>query len=132
MEAQSDRGHQEYEGSTGGGYGSVHVWIADLDKRKRERGSKEEDQVYVTNRIITHDVWEPVVHSTNDSTHQADTGTKFCNFSLKTQTKEVINPFQLRRMFEQDFSETNKIFLNRTQDFLKKNRIPLKRTQDLS
>ena len=53
-----------------------------------------------TNRIFTRIVSEsgvpPVVRS----------GNRRCLFTLRTRTKEVLNPFQISEMFELDFFRT--------------------------
>ena len=36
------------------------------------------------------------------------TNKMMCHFALKTDVKEILNPFQLTKMFEQDFNETKK------------------------
>lgn len=55
----------------------------------------EEDRIGVSHRMYTREVWEADVANPN----------KTCNFAVKTHVKEVINPFQVIKMFEMDFSE---------------------------
>ena len=61
----------------------------------------DEDEIGVSHRIYTIEACEPL-------DPQADLeglNKRSCNFSVKTNVKEVINPFQVMKMFEMDFSE---------------------------
>lgn len=61
----------------------------------------DEDEIGVSHRIYTIEACEPL-------DPQADLdglNNRSCNFSVKTNVKEVINPFQVMKMFEMDFSE---------------------------
>lgn len=61
----------------------------------------DEDEIGVSHRIYTIESCEPL-------DPQADLeglNKRSCNFSVKTNVKEVINPFQVMKMFEMDFSE---------------------------
>ena len=61
----------------------------------------DEDEIGVSHRIYTIEACEPL-------DPQADLdglNNRSCNFSVKTNVKEVINPFQVMKMFEMEFSE---------------------------
>ena len=63
---------------------------------KVESCSEDDDDVFgVINRIVTREV--AVVGSGDER--------KFCHFTLETKAKEIINPFQIKEVFEMDFSE---------------------------
>lgn len=59
------------------------------------RPDHDGDTFGVTKRIITRKVPQSGIPSMD----------RKCLFTLKTKTKEVINPFQINEMFELDFSE---------------------------
>ena len=59
-----------------------------------------EDRIGVSYRLYTREVHEPP----STQIEAANLG-KACNFVLKTNVKEVINPFQIIKMFEMDFSK---------------------------
>ena len=61
----------------------------------------DEDEIGVFHRIYTCEAWEPP----DPQVHAAEPSNRGCNLSVKTNVKEVINPFQVMKMFEMDFSE---------------------------
>ncbi len=68
--------------------------IGNVTKSKRSSDNDCEDTVHVTHRIISR---------VSDNTSPLNA--KICHFSIKTTTKEIINPTQVREMMESDFSE---------------------------
>ena len=68
-----------------------------------DESSDELDYIGASHRIISREIQVPSV--TTKTT---------CYFSFKTRAKEVINPLQVQKMFEMDFSEikTNREFLS--------------------
>ena len=60
----------------------------------------DEDEIGVSHRIYTCEAWEPP----DPQVDAVEPSKRGCNFSVKTNVKEVINPFQVM-MFEMDFSE---------------------------
>lgn len=65
----------------------------------REDG--EEDEIGVSHRVYTIEAREPL----DPQVGAEGLNKRSCNFSVKTNVKEVINPFQVMKMFEMDFSE---------------------------
>ena len=61
----------------------------------------DEDEIGVSHRIYTCEAWEPP----DPQVDAVEPSKRGCNFSVKTNVKEVINPFQVMKMFEMDFSE---------------------------
>ena len=61
----------------------------------------DEDEIGVSHRLHTCEV-RNLPDPLEDATRHVR---KTCNFSIKTQVKEVINPLQVIQMFETDFSE---------------------------
>ena len=55
--------------------------------------SEEDDSLCSCHRIVSFEV---------NPSH----GRRMCHFALKTQVKEILNPSQVAKMFEQDFHET--------------------------
>ena len=64
-------------------------------------GDGDEDEIGVSHRIYTCEAWKPP----NPQVDAVEPSKRGCNFSVKTNVKEVINPFQVMKMFEMDFSE---------------------------
>lgn len=61
----------------------------------------DEDEIGVSQRVYTIEAWEPLdLHVDAEGFNK-----RSCNFSVKTNVKKVINLFQVKRMFEMDFSE---------------------------
>ena len=58
----------------------------------------DEDEIGVSHRVYTTEACEPLVD-------EEGLNKRSCNFSVKANVKEVINPFQVTKMFEMDFSE---------------------------
>jgi hypothetical protein len=67
--------------------------IGNVTKAKRKQDEDQENE-HVTHRVISRSVRDTNLR------HQ-----KASHFSIKTTTKEVINPVQVRQMMESDFSE---------------------------
>ena len=61
----------------------------------------DEDEIGVSHRVYTIQACEPF----NPQVDAEVLNKRSCNFSVKTNVKEVINPFQIIKMFEMDFSE---------------------------
>ena len=61
----------------------------------------DEDEIGVSHRIYTIEACEPL----DPQADPEGLNKRSCNFSVKTNVKEVINPFQVMKMFEMDFSE---------------------------
>ena len=58
----------------------------------------DEDEIGVSHRVYTTEACEPLLD-------EEGLNKRSCNFSVKANVKEVINPFQVMKMFEMDFSE---------------------------
>ena len=61
----------------------------------------DEDEIGVSHRVYTIEACEPL----DPQVDAEGPNKRSCNFSVKTNVKEVINPFQIMKMFEMDFSE---------------------------
>ena len=61
----------------------------------------DEDEIGVSHRVYTIQACEPF----NPQVDAEGLNKRSCNFSVKTNVKEVINPFHIIKMFEMDFSE---------------------------
>lgn len=61
----------------------------------------DEDEIGFSHRLYTCETWEPL----DPQVDAVEPSKGACNFSVKTKVKEVINPFQVMKMFEMDFSE---------------------------
>ena len=65
----------------------------------REDG--DEDEIGISHRIYTIEACEPL----DPQAGPEGLNKRICNFLVKTNVKEVINPFKVMKMFEMDFSE---------------------------
>ena len=61
----------------------------------------DEDEIGASHRVYTIEACEPL----GPRVDEEGLNKRSCNFSVKANVKEVINPFQVMKMFEMDFSE---------------------------
>ena len=60
----------------------------------------DEDEIEDSHQVYMIEACEPLGHRVDEGLNK-----RSCNFSVKANVKEVINPFQGMKMFEMDFSE---------------------------
>ena len=72
-------------------------------------GDGDEDEIGVSHRIYTCKAWKPP----DPQVDAVEPSRRGCNFSVKTNVKEVISPFQVMKMFEMDWTVPRRLLVSK-------------------